>query len=419
MLQTAIKKTVHRITGVPARESTAVETRETRETDVRQQPVVTADTPGRIAVLLVDDEPALLEIGKAYLERSPGIEITTLHSAVDALTLLQCTPFDVIVSDYQMPEMDGLTFLREVRTANAKIPFIIFTGKGREEVVIEALNRGADAYIQKGGEVKAQYAELLHKIRRTVQQKRAEAALKKKHEILRAILRASPNGIGFVRNRTFQWVNGALAKVLGYTPAELRGMHLQDLYENAETYERIGIKIQKDLREHGRSRIVTRFRHKNGRALEYAIHIAPLDQGNLHYGHMIMMTDPSRQLAVTRELEETTAIPHMELTPVIELNRDCQITYFNEAAIDAMARYGSRGTLEEFLPSDIREILRAMDNSQTESLFRDVRIGPVLFREHITLSPHFGIARLSAVRHAGPDTTEPDPESRSAVQAPR
>jgi PAS domain S-box-containing protein len=302
---------------------------------------------------------------------------------------------------------------------NTTIPFIIFTGRGREEVVIEALNSGADAYIQKGGEARAQYAELQHKIVTAVRQRRSEAALKKKHEILRAILRASPNGIAFVKNRTFQWVNGALAKVLGYTPAELRGMHVQDLYENLETYERIGIKIQKDLKEHGGSRIITRFRHKNGRALEYAIHIAPLDQGNLHFGHMIMMTDPARQLAVTRELVETAAIPHMELTPVIELNRDCQITYFNEAAINAMARYGSRGTLEEFLPPDIREILRAMDNSHTESLFRDVRIGPVLFREHITLSPHFGIARLSAVRHAGPDSTEPNQESRSAVQVPR
>jgi len=308
-----------------------------------------------------------------------------------------------------MPEMDGLAFLREVRKTHPAIPFIIFTGRGREEVVIEAYNGGADAYIQKGGEAKSQYAELQHKIRGTVRQRRAEAALKKKHEILRAILRASPNGIAFVRNRTLQWVNGALAGVLGYTPAELRGMHLKDLYESTETYERIGAKIQTDLHKRGRSRVVTRFRHKEGFPLEYVIHIAPLDRGNLHYGHMIMLTDPEKKFALTRGLKDTTPFPHLELTPVIELNRDGRITYFNDAAIEAMVRYGSQGTLEEFLPSDIREILRAMDNSHTESLFRDVRIGPEIFRAHITLSPHFGVARLSAGRSAGAAGNEPGP----------
>jgi hypothetical protein len=72
-----------------------------------------------------------------------------------------------------------------------------------------------------------------------------------------------------------------------------------------------------------------------------------------------------------------------------------------------MVRYGSRGTLEELLPPDIRDILREMDNNHTGSQFRDVRIGPVIFREHITLSPHFGIARLSAVRCPEPLSEEP------------
>jgi DNA-binding NarL/FixJ family response regulator len=58
------------------------------------------------------------------------------------------------------------------------VPFIIFTGKGREEVVIEALNSGADFYIQKGGDPKAQFAELAHKIRQAVQIKIAQKTMK-------------------------------------------------------------------------------------------------------------------------------------------------------------------------------------------------------------------------------------------------
>ena len=400
MLPSVLKRAAHHITSL--QDSTRITdepgTITPQEDYGSREQAASADARHSISVLLVDDEEVLLDVGKVFLERSPGIEVAVALSARDALVLMQRTAYDAIVSDYQMAEMDGLSFLREVRRTDMSIPFIIFTGKGREEVVIEALNSGADYYIQKGGEPKSQYAELLHKIRRAVQQKRAEAALKKKHEILRAILRASPNGIAFVRNRTFQWVNGSLAHVLGYTPAELRGMHLKELYENPETYDRIGARIQEDLRNQGTARITTRFRHKNGIALEYVIHIAPLDRGNLHFGHMIMMTDPSRRMEVTRGLKDTAPFPHMELTPVIELNRDCQITYFNDAAIDAMVRYGSRGTLEEFYPPDIRDILRGMEKSHTESVFRDVRIGPVVFRVHITLSPRFGVARLSAVR---------------------
>ncbi len=68
------------------------------------------------------------------------------------------------VSDDQMPAMDGIEFLKAVRGWGDKTPFIIFTGKGREDVVIEALNTGADFYLQKGGEPKSQFPELAHKI---------------------------------------------------------------------------------------------------------------------------------------------------------------------------------------------------------------------------------------------------------------
>lgn len=172
--------------------------------------------PVSISILLVDDEPALLDIGSLYLERIPGISVTTAGSAAEALDLLQRTTFDSIVSDYQMPGMDGIAFLKEVRSRMRTLPFILFTGKGREDVVIEALNSGADFYLQKGGDVRSQYAELAHKVKRAVEKCRAESALKRKHAILRAILSASPHGIAYVRNRTFQWVNDSLAAMLGY-----------------------------------------------------------------------------------------------------------------------------------------------------------------------------------------------------------
>ncbi|MGA2912500.1 MAG: PAS domain S-box protein [Methanoregula sp.] len=129
------------------------------------------------SVLCVDDEPMLLELTKIFLEKTGDFRVDTLTSAPSALDTLTRTSYDCIISDYQMPEMDGIVFLKTVRSRGNVVPFIIFTGKGREEVVIEALNSGADFYLQKGGDPKAQFAELAHKIRQAIQIKIAQKTM--------------------------------------------------------------------------------------------------------------------------------------------------------------------------------------------------------------------------------------------------
>jgi len=376
-------------------------TGDTRETSTPSSAGSSSGRAMAISLLLVDDEPLLLDVGKRYLERTPGLTVTTAGSATEALELFAAGSFDAIVSDYQMPEMDGLALLREIRHRSQVQPFIIFTGKGREEVVIDALNGGVDYYVQKGGDPKAQYAELLHKIRRAVRQRRAESALRKKHEILQAILASSPNGIAFVRNRTLQWVNESMALMLGYTRAEMKGIHLSDLYENEVTYTRIGNQIQIDLKATGKSNVITRFRHKAGFSIDAEIHIAPLDRGNLHYGHMITMMDISEKIAIARNMKKPAPLPHLELSPVIELDRNGEIIYYNDAAMEAMIRFGNRGTLEEFFPPDMDEIVARLDGADAGSVSRNVRIGTAVFRVHITLSARFQVIRLSALNISG------------------
>jgi PAS domain S-box-containing protein len=90
-------------------------------------------------------------------------------SAKDALRLLEKAGCDAIISDYEMPEIDGIQFLKIVREKYPRLPFIIFTGKGREEIVIESLNNGADYYVRKGGDPKAQFAELASKVKHAVE----------------------------------------------------------------------------------------------------------------------------------------------------------------------------------------------------------------------------------------------------------
>ncbi|MHA2294717.1 MAG: PAS domain S-box protein [Candidatus Hodarchaeales archaeon] len=114
-----------------------------------------SESPGYrlIHVLHVDDEEDFLEFVKTYMEQEfKNLRIDTLSSPEKILqeNILEKKDYDVIVSDYQMPLLNGLDLLVEVRKRGYKTAFIIFTGRGREDVAIRALNLGADYYLQKG-----------------------------------------------------------------------------------------------------------------------------------------------------------------------------------------------------------------------------------------------------------------------------
>jgi PAS domain S-box-containing protein len=177
-----------------------------------------------ISVLYVDDEPSLVEIGKLFLERTGNFSVKTQTSAKDALTDLATQPFDCIVSDYQMPEMDGIVLLQAIRSRHNTIPFILFTGKGREEVVIDAINNGADFYLQKGGDPVAQFAELAHKIRQSVERRRAEKALLKSRDELKQYMDIA--GVMFVvldNQGIVQLINQTGCRILQRSQNEIVG----------------------------------------------------------------------------------------------------------------------------------------------------------------------------------------------------
>ncbi|MFA4877937.1 MAG: PAS domain S-box protein [Methanoregula sp.] len=144
-------------------------------------------------VLYVDDEPDLLSLGKVFLEMSGFITVETALSAQDGIQALEKTPFDCIISDFQMPEMDGIAFLKYLRTENNRIPFILFTGRGREEVVIDAVNNGVDFYLQKGGDARSQFVELEHKIRLAVERRHTEDELKESRQRMTEIIDHLPD----------------------------------------------------------------------------------------------------------------------------------------------------------------------------------------------------------------------------------
>ncbi|HUV02344.1 MAG TPA: response regulator [Desulfobacteria bacterium] len=111
-----------------------------------------------IWILHVDDDSSFLALTKTFLELGNEVfSVDTTSSAEEGLERLKSSNYDVVLSDYQMPMMDGLEFLQKLRERENTIPFIIFTGRGREEVAIEALNKGANRYPQKGVDIESMF----------------------------------------------------------------------------------------------------------------------------------------------------------------------------------------------------------------------------------------------------------------------
>ncbi len=103
-----------------------------------------------IRVLCVDDEPGLADLTALFLERfDEQFSTETATSAQEGLAFLEQNDVDCIVSDHDMPGMDGLEFLQAVRATNPDLPFILFTGRGSEDIASDAISAGVSDYMQK------------------------------------------------------------------------------------------------------------------------------------------------------------------------------------------------------------------------------------------------------------------------------
>jgi PAS domain S-box-containing protein len=148
-----------------------------------------------IRVLLIDDEPDLLVIVKLFLEQDRDMAVTTAESAQAGLKFLSGSQFDAIVCDYEMPGMNGIELLKTLRGMDLTIPIIIFTGKGNEAVVIEALNNGADFYLQKGSDPRQKMEQLQQMIREAVVKRQTTSLIVESEKKYRALVEYAPIGI--------------------------------------------------------------------------------------------------------------------------------------------------------------------------------------------------------------------------------
>ncbi|MDP2796916.1 MAG: response regulator [Methanoregula sp.] len=102
-----------------------------------------------ISVLCVDDDSTYLSFEKRCLEEPGALTVTTALSAPEALRAMETSRSDAVVSDYQMTDMDGISFLKILRQKYPALPIIFFTGMCREDFAMDACEIGADYLVKK------------------------------------------------------------------------------------------------------------------------------------------------------------------------------------------------------------------------------------------------------------------------------
>jgi PAS domain S-box-containing protein len=321
-------------------------------------------------VLHVDDDPDYLKVAKQCLKRQGKFQVDTARSAEEAMEMMEKETYDAIVSDYQMPGKDGLEFLKELRQNGNTIPFIVFTGKGREEVAIKALNLGADQYIDKHGDPETVYFELAHAVSRAVDRKSAQIESSKREAKLNAILESSPEAITVVDlNGTVIDCNQATLEMHGYTSkSEVIGKHSFNLV--SEKDRKRALEDMKRILEQGSTEnmeyTATR---KDGS--EFAVELsgsAFRDPSGNPIGFASIAKDVTERKKAGEKLQESEqkfrclVEEASEYLGIIDLKG--QFTYVNEALADSLSY-----SVQELTGRPFKDFLHPDDRGKIVRLF--------------------------------------------------
>jgi PAS domain S-box-containing protein len=208
-----------------------------------------------IRVLHVDDQADFADLTATALEREDDrLSVEAVTSADEVLERLT-DGVDCVVSDYDMPGRNGIEVLEAIRERYPDLPFILFTGKGSEEVASEAISAGVTDYLEKEGGL-SQYTVLANRIRNAVDQYRSKRALEDSQRRLSLFVEQSPLGV-VEWDEEFRIVslNDAAEEILGYAESEVRGDSWERIVSDTDT-EDVGAVVDALLENRGGYRSV-------------------------------------------------------------------------------------------------------------------------------------------------------------------
>jgi len=314
--------------------------------------------------LLVDDEHDFLEQTKIFIENNlESLKLDTVSNVQDALQKLENHEYSAIISDYQMGEMNGLEFLKIIREEkNSNIPFIIFTGRGREDVAIEALNLGANRYIHKGGDPRSQYGvlsnALINEIDSYKKDKRLKNSRSKKESIdevdqsekglkiskqnrktlqkrYKALYERSLDGIYlFNFEGDFIDANPKALEMIGYSKEELNSLNYKDIFTN-KSIKKID-KTTKNIIENGAQDDPTelKLKRKDGNEIWVETKTHVLYKDNEPYAFQGIAREITERKKIEKKMKKKERAIQNSLNGITIADLNGNVTYVNDSLVN-------------------------------------------------------------------------------------
>ncbi|KXB06879.1 hypothetical protein AKJ52_01390 [candidate division MSBL1 archaeon SCGC-AAA382C18] len=180
-------------------------------------------------ILVVDNENEVLELAEEFLGTDEGLTVKTVSSGDKALEIIEDDSFDAIVSDYRMPEMDGLELLKRIREKGIGTLFYLLTGEGNEKTSYKALNWGANGYFTKNSNPKKSFGKLKDILVKSIEKKQSRS----KHLIAWITVRM---GWGKEKGEKFKQALKDLGETVGFKISEIETKEVSKDKEIIQAY---------------------------------------------------------------------------------------------------------------------------------------------------------------------------------------
>ncbi|MFN4298208.1 MAG: response regulator [Thermaurantimonas sp.] len=239
--------------------------------------MTTSNQLGKIKVLLVEDDDIDTIAFKRAVNRS-GVDVEEVYRfkyAEEALKSLdQINPHCVFI-DYQLPGIDGLTLLKEIKSRKPKLPVIVLTSQGDEKLAVEMMKAGAFDYFQKSevntDKISKTLLGVIRLLELEIEQENTRRQLEETEQFIQKVTQSSPNIIyvNDIEGNTNLFHNDQLREILGYTQEEVKeiGPNIFARIIDFEEYQRIRqhyLKLRHELKDGEIAENEFRLKHKDG-----------------------------------------------------------------------------------------------------------------------------------------------------------
>lgn len=286
-----------------------------------------------LKIMIVDDEEAHLMLMKRSVQKEiPDAEVVCFLDPLESLKLIEELKPDLLVTDYLMPEIDGIELVKKIKEKGIDIPIIMITGHGDEHVAVTAMKIGVSEYLVKSADT---FDLLPGVIKRVLREKELKKELEEATKRFQDIMERMFNWIWETDARGYYiYSNPAVKNIIGYEPEELIGKHFSKFFPKDKKEELINRILNIDASspcvfEHP-------LLHKNGYEVIVETNIFPVfDEKGTFKGYRGINRDVTARRKAEMALKESELQKQMILDSSLDwiryVDRDMRIIWANKA----------------------------------------------------------------------------------------